>query len=176
MSIAWQHDCVELLRVLIGDMNEVPNYTDERLERVLLASAHLLVKEASFTQNFVVDMSMQSITPDPTDRVNQTNDEDFVNLMCVKAACIIDTGSAILAAQNAISIKDMVFSADLRGTSESTLALLKAGWCKTYDQLLSDYIYSGNIACAAVMGPFRTIAFRYGRPDNSYFGSSQRSY
>lgn len=176
MSITWQHDCIELLRVMINDLSDTePIYSDSRLARVLVVAAFQLNTEVDFTQEYTIDLSQQLISPDPTDLEGQTRNDNFVNLMCLKAACIIDTGSAVLAAQNAMSVKDMVFQADLRGVADSTLALLKEGWCKTYKEVVDDYLYGTTTACAAVMGPFRTIAFQHGRPHN-YYSYNERGY
>ena len=140
MAFTWQDDCIELLRVLINDMDEEPTYNNERLVRVLIAAAFTALKEASFSQSFVV------------------------NLICLKAACIIDTGAAILAVNNSVVVKDMVFSADLKETGKNALALLEKGYCKTYEGALDSYLYGNSALCAAVMGPFRTMAFPSGRP------------
>jgi hypothetical protein len=158
MAISWEMDCVELLRNLINDVAEPQRYTDDRLTRALVVAAFQVLRRADFSQDFIVDISQQLITPDPTDRDGGTNDEDFVNFMCLKAACIIDTGAAMLAAQSAFTAKDMVTQVDLRGVATSTLAILEKGYCSTFETLLGEYIDGNNFVSAAVMGPFRLNA------------------
>lgn len=160
--MAWDVDAVELLRVLINDCDETPTYTDERLIRVLVVGAFQLMRKAVFSQTFVVDIGRQTITPDPTDTTNLTNDENFVNLMCLKAACIIDTGSAIKAANNAIAGKDLDVAFDLKGVASSTLALLDKGYCATFEAAFDEYLSGSGVISAAVMGPFRIFARNYG--------------
>lgn len=162
--MAWDIDAVELLRVLINDLDAEPAYTDERLIRVLVASAFQVMRKAEFSQIFIVDIGRQTITPDPTDSTNSTNDEHFVNLMCLKAACIIDTGSAIKAANTAIAGKDLNNTFDLKGVATSTLSLLEKGYCATFDATFNEYLSGDGSVSAAVMGPFRVYARNYGYP------------
>lgn len=162
MAISWETDCVELLRNLVNDVDEPQRYSDDRLTRVLVVAAFQLLRVASFPQNFTVDISQQSVSPDPTDRDAQTNNDNFVDLMCLKAACIIDTGAACLAAQTAVSTKDLTTQVDLRGVAASTLALLEKGWCSAYEESLTRYLDGDGSISAAVMGPFRLRARNFG--------------
>lgn len=172
--MAWQSDSTELLRVLVNDMDCTQLYSDERLTRVLIASAYQLLRLASFNQPFIVNVGQQSITPDPTDIVNSTNDENFINLMCLKAACIIDTGSAIKAANNAIAGRDLDVSFDFKGTAVSTLSLLEKGWCATFEEAYDAYLDGSGIVSAAVMTPFRVRARQFGFP--TYLGYTRGIY
>lgn len=158
--MSWEPEAVELLRNLLGDVEEPPIYSDERLKRVLIVAAYQMVQKLDFTQNFTISINEQTISPDPTDITGGTNDENFINLISLKAACIIDTGSATKAANNAFSGKDMVSAWDLRGVATSTLALLEKGWCAVLDAEIEDYL-SGNLLGLSVMGPIRTSC-RYG--------------
>ncbi len=154
----WQVPSVQMLRVLTNDLEETPTYSDDRLTDVLIISGFQLLRAAKFSQDFVVDINEQTILPDPLDVVGNTNDYDFINLMCIKAACIIDTGSAIKAASLAVSTKDFDMAVDLKGVATSTLALLSKGWCATYETLLDDFLSGNGVLVAAVTGPFRTRA------------------
>lgn len=164
MAISWQISCIELLRVLIGDLDEVQIYTDAKLKRILIVAAYQVATDATFSTPFTVDLPEQSISPDPID-----TDEQFVNLMCLKAACIIDTGKAIKAAGKAVSGNDMkAVRFDLTGVAENTIKLLKEGYCKAYKEAIIDYSYGPGILGRSVMSPFRTYA-RGIYPMNPYF-------
>jgi hypothetical protein len=158
----WEEELLLILRALINDLDST-RYSDDSLIKVLLVAAFQVAREpVSFTQDFEVSVVNETITPDPCDTANNTDDADFVNLACLKAACIIDTGSAILAANNAVAGKDMnAVQFDLKGVASATLALLKQGWCATYKESLTDYIYGTNSIGRVVMGPFRTFACSY---------------
>lgn len=156
-AAAWHTSSLELLRNLINDVNDTNYlYQDTRLIKLLVVAGFQVLREADFSQDFVVDIAAQDITPDPTDTTTGTNDEDFINLMCLKAACILSHGAAILASEKAVAGKDMNSSWDLKGVAENTITLLKEGWCKVYDAALDDYIYGDGTIGAAVTGPFRT--------------------
>ncbi len=157
MAINWEVGCVELLRVMINDLEDSPTYSDGRLKRLLVSAAFQVVQAATFAQVFSVDLVEQTITPDPTDE--DTIDNHFVELMCLKAACIIDMGKAIKAAGKAVSGMDMkAVSFDLTGVSDAAIELLKSGYCSSYKEILTDYVYgTGNLG-QVVMGPIRLYA------------------
>lgn len=164
MAIKWQVPSIQLLRHLIDDDDETNyTYSDSRLSRLLLSAAFIVLREATFSQDFVADIAEQEITPNPVDVENGTNDENLINLICLKAACILANGAAIRAANNAVAGKDTVSSWDLKGVAQHTIDLLEKGWCKVYAEAMEDYLYGDGIIGAAVMGPFRTIARGYGR-------------
>lgn len=156
--MAWQDDMTELLRVMVNDMEDTPTYTDDRLERVLAVAAFQVLQELRFSFPYVVSLANTTIMPDPTDPASK--DESFVNLVALKAACIIDQGSAVVAAQRAIAVKDGGSSVDLRGVFAGKFALLEKGYCAIYKDSKKEY-QAGQvrIAGAAVMGPFRLYAY-----------------
>lgn len=158
--MAWQDTMGEILRSMVDDLDDDNRkFTDERLERVLVVAAFQVSQELEFSQTFVSVFDNTEITPDPT--LTATKDDSFTNLTCMKAACIIDRGSAATAASQAIAVKDGTSSIDLRGILGGKLKLLEKGWCAVYDDAKFEY-QSGSvrIAGAAVMTPFRL----YGSP------------
>lgn len=168
--MSWEPSSVELLRVLINDVEETPTYNDDRLIRALIVAGYQVLRVVDFSQNFVVDIQEQTITPDPTDTENQTNDEDFINLMCLKAACIMDMGAARQAAGGAFAGKDLVSAFDFKGVATSTLALIEKGWCAVFDESLDNYLDSNGVLSAAVMSPFRTRGRLGYYPYYSWYG------
>lgn len=157
--MAWQDDMVEILRNLIGDTGATEVYTDAQLERVLLVAAFQVLQELDFDNDYSVSISGETLTPDPTDV--DTQDDTFVNLVTMKAACIADQGSAVVAAGRAIAVRDGSSSVDLRSVFKSKLDLLKQGWCAVYKDSKREYQMGAGVAGAMVMGPFRLYA--YGR-------------
>lgn len=153
----WQDDMTEILRVLVNDTEDTPTYSDSKLERVLVVAAFQVIRELEFSQDFVVNVAQTSITPDPT--ATATKDESFVNLVTIKAACIIDRGSAVVAAGRAISVRDGGSSVDLRGVFGAKLQLLQKGWCAVYEDAKLEY-QAGQVrvAGAVVMTPFRLFS------------------
>lgn len=155
--MAWEEEAVEILRVLANDLAETPTYSDERLQRVILVAAKQVSDELTFSQTFVVDIMGCTITPDPT--ATATRDDSYMNLVCIKAACIIDRGSAAQAAGQAIAVKDGSSAIDLRDTVAGRLKLLDKSWCKVYQDTKEEFLYNtSGVAGAAVIGPFRKFA------------------
>jgi hypothetical protein len=153
--MAWNMQATEILRVLLNDMGATPTYSDATLFRILLVSAFQVNNEVDLTTDYKIDVQAQTIAPDPS------SDESFMNLLCLKAACIVDRGSATLAAKQAIAVKDGASAIDLKGVSAARQKLLeKGGWCPAYEMAKLEYQVGGYgvTAGAAVMSPFRLFA------------------
>lgn len=89
--MTWKVEIVEQIRVLIGDMDDASyTYTDARLARVSVASAIMVMQEVDFSTIYTVDISEQTILPDPTSL--GPKDTNFINLVSLKAAIMVYTG------------------------------------------------------------------------------------
>ena len=124
----WQAEFVTILRVLIDDLASPQTYADNRLIQVLAAAAQLVTSELDFSNNFVVDIQALSIEPSPVDRAT-TRDDNFINLVCIKAACLVERGESRKAVGQGISIRDGSSAIDLRGSMDGRIKLLEKGWC-----------------------------------------------
>lgn len=169
--MAWQDDMTEVLRVLVNDTEDTPTYSDDKLERVLVVASFQVLLQLKFSQDYKVNISNRTITPDPT--ATATKDESFVNLATLKAACIVDHGAAIIAAQRAIAVKDGGSSVDLRGVFQGKFALLEKGWCAVFDTEKFEY-QAGlvRVAGAVILTPFRLYAYG-GLGQDGYLGGSR---
>jgi hypothetical protein len=156
----WQTELVEFLRVLVNDTGSV-SYTSDRLTKVLLVAGIQVLQELDFQYDYVVNVSASTITPDPCSA--SIRDDAFINLVCLKAACIVERGDAAIAAKQGIYVKDGSSAIDLRGSLQGKLKLIEKGWCAVYDeaklqhQLNNSGAYSG-VPGAAVLTPFRLEA------------------
>ena len=83
--MAWQDTMVIMLRVVIDDMGSNPTYSDSRLEEILVVSAKLTKKDVDFANDYTIGVTDSTITPDPV----STSDNAFVNLVTLKAACLV---------------------------------------------------------------------------------------
>ena len=158
--MAWDEEIVSITRALIDDTSDTPTYSDDRLEQAIIVAARLVLQELDFVQPFKASITDNSILPDPTDEENNTRDESFINLVSVRAACIVDRGSAMRAAGQAIRIRDGTSEVDLRDVFKSKLALIQKGWCSVYDDMKFQYQSSQQsvVVGAAIIGPFRLFA------------------
>ena len=161
--MSWQTEMVTLVRYMINDLTPPYTYTDERLQELVIVSAQLVVAELDFTQDFVPDLTALSLTPDPTDRIGPppTRDDSFVNLVCMKAACVTDISETRTAANQAVQVRDGTSEVNLRWTAIARQVMLeKGGWCEKFDEYKFQYQLSKTHNCgAAIMGPFRVWAY-----------------
>ena len=163
----WQAEMITLLRVLVDDLSSPYTYTDGRMTQVLAVAAQLVTAELNFPYDFQVNIQALTITPNPTDRAG-TRDDNFINLVCIKAACLIERGESRKSVGQSIAIRDGSSSIDLRGSMDGRLKLLEKGWCAVYEDTKLEYQASRNgaIAGAAIMTPFRVFA---GFSDQAYY-------
>lgn len=154
--MAWTDDMTTILRVLVADPAST-TYTDDTLQQTLVVAAFQVIQQVTFDQAYTLSISNVTIVPDPT--LTATQDDSFVNLVTLKAACIVDRGAAITAANQAIFVRDGSSTIDLREILKGKLALLAKGWCAVYEEARLEFLTNKqSVAGAAVMTPFRTVA------------------
>ena len=131
-------------------------YSDDRLKELLLSSAQLMQGEITFSQVYTINILGGVLSPDPTLGIR---DDAFINLVMLKAACIIDNCEARYASKRAVYMRDGSNYVDMRGQSQSALALWKKGWCQNYSDARFEFM-AGNTASAGmgIIGPFRIAA------------------
>ena len=163
----WETEPLEIFRVLIDDMEETPSFSDEKLVRILLVAAFQVNSAYDFNSDYEVDIETSTLSPDPTS--DDYRDDDFVNLMCLKAACILERGKALKAAGTAGMIKEFSTTADLSGVAKARAALLaKGGWCTVFAEEATNYQVNGAVSGGiAVLTPFRT--YINGRNSNNLY-------
>lgn len=146
----WISPCIILLRSMIADMIPPYRYADGSLQSLLASAAQLITTEIGST--YVIDVVQQTIDPDPVDSL----DNSFVNLMVLKAACIVDNSEARLATTRGVLLRNADKTVDLTKVSEGKLAIWKNGWCKNFDTAKIEYLTGdGSAAGMAIIGPFR---------------------
>lgn len=149
----WQTECTRIVKVMINDFSTTPTYDQGRLEELVLVAAQLVQFDLTLAQTYVIDLDQLTLSPDPTHR--DTRDDAFINMICIKAACITSHGEAMKSSGQAIAIRDGSSAIDLRGAMSGKLKLLEVGWCKVYDNLKITY-QAGNISRVgrAILTPF----------------------
>ena len=159
--MAWDDDAIEIVRMMTDDYGATARVSDDNLLRALLVAAFQVNREVDLDTSYAINLAAQSITPSPA------TDEAFINLMTIKAACLLDRGAAITAANRAIAVRDGSSSVDLRGIAQARLEIaMRGGFCKAYQEAREDFIREqagidrtgATTAGRAVLTPFRTIA------------------
>ena len=102
--MSWQGQMSTILRYLIDDIDSSAyKFSDHRMETTLLVAAQLVTLEVDFNNTYTINVEQCKLTPDPTDDVK---DNAFINLVCLKAACVMIGSQIRSESANSISIKD----------------------------------------------------------------------
>lgn len=153
--MAWTDVMPLMLRYIIGDTDSPEKYCDERLQTMLLISARFVGAEATFSQNFVSDLTLMTITPDPT--CPDTLDDWYSNLTVLRAAhSIVQSEHKLLTNGAAIMYKDGSATVDMRDLAKHKKDLLQ-DLAKQYSDALLNYKMGVNPSCAAVVGPINIV-------------------
>ena len=141
--MGWRTELVRIVRYLIDDLSEVPNFSDERLEETILVAAQYVMKDIDLAVTYSVDVDQLSLSPDPT--TSSPKDNDFINLVCLKAGCIIDRSIYRNKSNHAgILIKDGQSTIDTRAIADQFKVLLEKGLCAEYEKAKIDYQLGGG--------------------------------
>ena len=145
---------ISMLRVMIGDLSDPPMFTDERLAQVIKASAYFTATELSCCSS--VNKPTLSLCGDFVE--DPLIYPEFVNLMILKAACIVDQGHARQQAiMSGVSAKCGPASLQI-SSSNNFQVLLKEGPCAAYSALKEDLCWRCPLQsasyCAMVVGSF----------------------
>jgi hypothetical protein len=154
--MAWNDTMVPMLRLMIGDVDPTNyKYDDDRLEQQLLLAAQLIQGgELDFPNVYVINIPSIELSPDPTEQSPQ--DDAFVNLVTLKAACLLDTVEARIAAEQGIDISDVGSRIALSGRAGNKIKLLLGGgYCAAYQLAKKEYLMGSLCPGMAVMSPFR---------------------
>ena len=150
--MSWQGQMSTIVRYLIDDTDSAKyKYSDKRLETTLLVAAQFITLSTDLNNEYTINVEQCALSPDPTD--TDTKDNAFINLTCMKAACIMVGSEVRSESSNAISIKDGPSAIDLRGVA-STLIVLYQDLCKKYDQMELDYRAGHSTVGQAILGPY----------------------
>tara|TARA_R110000824_G_scaffold211640_5_gene397564 strand:+ start:4678 stop:5175 length:498 start_codon:yes stop_codon:yes gene_type:complete len=156
--MAWTSDMVTVLRYIIDDVDSPQTYTDSRLQTVIVTAAQLTKEDITFSKTYTLDLTNITISPDPT---AATRDDGFINLVSLKAACLLAGAEFKTEAAKGINIRDGSSAIDTRGVSES-----RKDWrnhiCNQYDQAERDYKMGNSKVGEAIVGPYRSFASRHG--------------
>ena len=168
----WKDEMVFMLRTLINDLDSNPTNSDENLVRLLAVAAMQVQSAVDFDTIYSITVGDPSITPDPS---TGNRDDDFMTLVCMKAACMIARAEQKDKARMGMMIKDGPANIDGRNVGSLT-----AKWadniCQDYSKAELQFRLGNRIAGQAIISPYRFEGSRYGtdpRGDNrdSYTGT-----
>lgn len=158
--MSWQNEMARILRFLVDDVACV-TYTDDRLEETIVVAAQLAQFDVSFDKTYTVDVDELIITPDPT---AATRDDAFINLVSLKAACLILNAEAKTKAGQAVRVRDASSEVDM-GNSYKAVAERAKQMCEDYKMSIIQYNAGNSRAGHAVITP-NTVERINGIPGN----------
>jgi len=148
--MTWQNEIVRMVRFLINDV-DATSYSDERLEETILVSAQLLSNNIDFDNSYNIDVDSLVLDPDPT--MLSPKDNFFINILAVKASCIILGSEAKTLAAQSFRIKDASSSIDVSAAYQSINQLYQE-MCNRLEKMIVDYKAGNSIAGQSVVTPY----------------------
>jgi hypothetical protein len=147
----WQDHLTTVVRVLINDLDPPYEYSDARIEQVVVVAATYVQFDVNLDYSYVIDVVAGTIAPDPT--VN--NDAIFLSLVGLKTACIFDQSTLrTKAALEGVSTRLGAASLSLSGSVSGWNDIIAHGACALYEELTSHWDIKNATAIAAVLSPF----------------------
>lgn len=116
-------DVITMIRHLIDDTGETPEYSDERLSALVFVSASYVNMELG--SGYTINISCQSISPTPT--------QDFTTLVALKAACLFVRAEQTTYAKCDFKVSNGPTSVDMKGGAEF-LGRAADSICAQYDK------------------------------------------
>jgi hypothetical protein len=163
--MSWQNEIVRMVRFLINDI-DATSYSDDRLEETVLVSAQLLISGVDFDNTYTVDVDTLTLSPDPTTLT--TKDNNFINLLAIKTACIILGSEAKTLAAQSYRIKDGPSSIDISMAYQATKQLY-TDLCDKLDKMILDYKAGNSVAGQAIITPYTQDGINQGFPIRNFY-------
>jgi hypothetical protein len=161
----WYSEFVIIFRHMIDDLDEPKKYADNRIAQLLLVAAQLAQSENFFSQDYTINVSNLTLSPDPT--ASGTRDDAFINLTLLKAACTLARGGLLKAAKGGLLVKEGDYSFDNRSKFAGQ-KIASEDWCKAYSDAQYEYAVYHTEPGRVIIGPHRTFfvreGYRYQRP------------
>jgi len=149
--MAWENELTTIVRTLVNDLDEPYDFTDARIQQVLSVAGKYVQFDVNLDHSYTVDVINSSISPDPT----IDNDDIFISLVCLKAACIIDQGTfrtkAVLeGVRTQLGPASIAFGGSLTGWQ----SIIDHGACGLYQDLTDHWDIKNASAIRAILSPF----------------------
>lgn len=135
MATNISYEFIQFVRVLLQDQDRT-EFTDERIKELISVAGRLVIQEVpGLSYNYTISILQRSIDPDPF----TVSDEQFVNLVAMKAGCIYDQGAMRKASLNAgVKITQEKTIIDTAGRMDAFKTIISLGYCASYEKLKSD--------------------------------------
>jgi hypothetical protein len=156
--MSWQIEIPIITRVLINDLSDQPEYSDDRLLQLITIAAQYVKSEINLVRNYDIDIINQTITPDPSnpDPGNPlAKDSDYIGFIALKSACLLDQSTLrTRAAMEGVRASLGPAVIQVAGNIRAYQILLEEGPCNTYQELRKQYEFGNANAIRSMMSPF----------------------
>jgi hypothetical protein len=149
--MSWTVEIPIIVRTLINDNIEPYQYCNDRLLQIIAVAAKYVQLDVSLDNTYVVNMTNLEMSPDPV----VLQDEIFVSLVSLKAACLIDQSSLRTRA-----VTDGIRAAlgpamiSVNNSLSGFMAVLEKGPCASYQELSNEWNISRADMAKAILSPF----------------------
>jgi hypothetical protein len=116
-----------------------------------------------FPRDYNIDIPSTGIAPDPT----STQDNGFINLVVLKAACMLADGEYRTASNKGIVIKDGPSAVDARALIASKQQIAKDA-CAKYEKAELEFRLGNSKAGEAIIGPHRNAVYGGSTPIDKF--------
>ena len=147
--MAWQDEMVQITRFLINDIDK-SSYSDSRLEDTILISSQFLLTEIPFDNNYIIDITKVTLSPDPT--TISPKDSAFIALACFRTSWFIAHLETLSAAKNCIRVTDGPSSLDAT-TIYAAKKQIEDDLERQYNTKKLQFLAGDITACAAIITP-----------------------
>lgn len=152
--MSWQIEIPLIIRTIINDFGPIYSYSDERLLQVAVVAAQYVQSDVNLDNKYIINIVNPNLSPDPT--LLSPKDDIFINLLSLKASCIIDqsafrTKSAVEGVRAALGPASLSIS---NNNLSGYKTLLDQGPCALYRSLVDQWNIGNASAVRAVLTPF----------------------
>lgn len=169
--MSWQLEIPIIVRTLINDLGDVPTYSDERIQQLVVVAAQYVTREVNLHNEYIINIINPNIIPDPT--LLENKDLDFISFIALKSACILDQSSLRTRATTE-GIKAGLGPATISvGANSSYQFLLLNGPCKSYEDFRIDYELGNTSLLRGVLSPF--VGNNFDPTNLNYPGDNRRN-
>lgn len=122
-----------LLRHLIDDLGDTPEYADDRLIELLYVAAIYVNLEIG--TSYFINLCSQTISPEP--------DNSFYTLVAIKSACLLVRSTQSSYAKCDFSVTDGPAKVDLKGSADKLKASAD-GFCNQYERAKINFLMGNS--------------------------------
>lgn len=131
--MSFETDVLTMLRHLTDDVECTYTYSDDRLLTLIFVAASYVNMDMG--ASYTISLANQTISPTP--------DSTFINLVSMKAACLLLKSIATSYAKQDFKFQDGPASVDLKGISDKIKESANS-YCEQYSRSLQRILISGT--------------------------------